>query len=182
VTKRAALYAMSSQARARSGRSKWICVVRASPGSQLGARRSPETRRGPWLRDRPLARRPEHHVALDALGNAIRLLLTAGQLQDSTRAEALIEGFPAKQVIADKTPTFRADAVIPSRASRAVPIPCDRHTYKEGYLVECLIRSNIFAAQQLATTRLPRHFSLSSRSPASWSGCDETPRNLVLLS
>lgn len=88
------------------------------------------------------------HIAVDALGNPVRLLLTAGQVHDSTQAEALIEGFPAKHVIADKAYdadrirtylTFLADAVIPSTASRTTPIPYDRHIYKERHLVECFI-------------------------------------------
>ena len=33
------------------------------------------------------------HIAVDALGNPLRLLLTAGQRHDSPQAGALIEGF-----------------------------------------------------------------------------------------
>jgi transposase len=60
----------------------------------------------------------------------------------------LIEGFPAKHVIIDKACdadrirgylTFHAAAVIPSKASRTVPIPYDRYIYKERHLVECFI-------------------------------------------
>jgi transposase len=60
----------------------------------------------------------------------------------------LVEGFAAAHVIADKaydTNKFRdflairADAVIPSRASRKEPIPHDQHRYKERHLVECFI-------------------------------------------
>lgn len=99
------------------------------------------------------------HIAVDALGNPVRLLLTAGQVHDSTQAEALIEGFPAKHVIADKAYdadriraflTFRADAVIPSTASRTTPIPYDRHVYKERHLVECFF-SKIKHFRRVAT-------------------------------
>jgi len=42
------------------------------------------------------------HAAVDELGNPVRLILTAGQVSDYTQAEALIEGFPADYVLADK--------------------------------------------------------------------------------
>ncbi len=42
------------------------------------------------------------HAAVDAFGNPVRLLLTAGQTSEYTQAEALIEGFEAGYVLADK--------------------------------------------------------------------------------
>jgi hypothetical protein len=42
------------------------------------------------------------HVAVDALGNPLRLILTPGQVHDSTQAEALIGGLAAENVIGDK--------------------------------------------------------------------------------
>ena len=42
------------------------------------------------------------HVAVDALGNALRLLYTAGQVHESTKAEALIDDLQAQNVIGDK--------------------------------------------------------------------------------
>ncbi|MDD5463337.1 MAG: transposase, partial [Methylococcales bacterium] len=41
------------------------------------------------------------HVAVDALGNPVRLLLTAGQRSEHTQAKALVDGFHADFVIAD---------------------------------------------------------------------------------
>ena len=89
------------------------------------------------------------HIAVDALGNVLRLLYTAGQVHESTRAEALITGLPAENVIGDKafdSDRFRAHladrgatAVIPSNASRKQAIPYDRHVYKERHLVEVFI-------------------------------------------
>jgi len=88
------------------------------------------------------------HIAVDALGNPLRLIATAGQVHDSTQAEALVEDFDAAHVIADKAYdnnefraflAFRSDAVIPSRVSRTEPIPHDQHRYKERHLVECFI-------------------------------------------
>jgi transposase len=79
----------------------------------------------------------------------LRLLYSAGQVHESTKAEALISDFPAENVIGDKafdSDRFRAHlatrsmaAVIPSNASRSRAIPYDRHLYKERHLVECFI-------------------------------------------
>jgi putative transposase len=89
------------------------------------------------------------HIAVDALGNVLRLLYTAGQAHESTKAEALIAGLPAQNLLGDKafdSDRFRANlaqrniaAVIPSNASRARAIPYDAHLYKERHLVECFI-------------------------------------------
>jgi putative transposase len=89
------------------------------------------------------------HIAVDALGNVLRLLYTAGQVHESTKAEALIAGLPGQHILGDKafdSDRFRAHvaqrkmvAVIPSNASRARAIPYDTHLYKERHLVECFI-------------------------------------------
>ncbi len=42
------------------------------------------------------------HVAVDALGHPVRLLLTAGQASEYGQANALIEGFNTDYVLADK--------------------------------------------------------------------------------
>lgn len=42
------------------------------------------------------------HIAVDALGNPLRLILTAGQESDVTHGAALIKDFAAQAVIADK--------------------------------------------------------------------------------
>jgi transposase len=88
------------------------------------------------------------HVAVDALGNPLRLILTPGQINDCTQAEALIDGITAKHVLADRAYdtdriraylAFRADAVIPAKATRKQPVPHDEDLYKERHLVECFI-------------------------------------------
>jgi putative transposase len=89
------------------------------------------------------------HIAVDALGNVLRLLYSAGQVHESTKAEELIADLPAQNIIGDKafdSDRFRAHlaqrtltAVIPSNASRARAIPHDPHLYKERHLVECFI-------------------------------------------
>jgi transposase len=89
------------------------------------------------------------HIAVDALGNVLRLLYTGGQVHESTKAEALIAGLAAQNILGDKafdSDRFRAHvaqrnmtAVIPSNANRAQAIPYDAHLYKERHLVECFI-------------------------------------------
>ena len=101
------------------------------------------------------------HIVVDALGNVLRLLYTAGQMHESTQAEALIAGLSAENLIGDKafdSDRFRAHlaarnmtAVIPSNASRARALPYDCHLYKERHLVETLHQQN----QALSAHRHP---------------------------
>jgi transposase len=86
------------------------------------------------------------NIAVDALGNPLRFILTEGQVHDIRQAGALIEGFACEKVLADKgydSNEFRAaiaskgaEAVIPSKRSRSEPIPYDKDVYKERNLVE----------------------------------------------
>lgn len=90
------------------------------------------------------------HAAVDALGNPVRLLLTAGQVSEYTQADALIGGFRADFVIADKG--YDSDAfveaienggaipVIPPRSNRKTPRDYDKDIYKERNLVERLFQ------------------------------------------
>jgi transposase len=76
----------------------------------------------------------------DSLGRPLRFILTPGQTGDVLSAAALIEGFSAQAVLADKaydSNAFRqviaqtgAQAVIPSNRTRKLPIPHDRAIYK----------------------------------------------------
>ncbi len=89
------------------------------------------------------------HLATDALGNAIRFILTGGERNDITEAESLIENLSAGYVLADKGYDSEAlvlkleelgsEAVIPSRANRKTQRVIDRHLYKERHLIECYI-------------------------------------------
>ncbi len=86
------------------------------------------------------------HLAADALGNALRFILTGGERNDITQAEHLVAGFSAEYVIADKGYDSEifvlrlkgrdAEAVIPSRASNKVRREIDTHLYKERHLIE----------------------------------------------
>jgi transposase len=86
------------------------------------------------------------HLATDALGNALRFILTGGERNDITQAELLVKGLCAGYVIADKGYDAEAfvahlkgrasEAVIPSRATNKVQREIDTHLYKERHLVE----------------------------------------------
>ena len=87
-------------------------------------------------------------MAADALGNPIRMVLTAGQAHDVTQAEALIRDLTAEHVIADKgydssslvgaIETSGAEAVIPPRSNRREPRGYDAHLYRERDQIERL--------------------------------------------
>jgi transposase len=86
------------------------------------------------------------HACVDALGNPIRLIVTAGQVADVTQGAALVTGIPTEAVIADKgydsdelVATIEitgAEAVIPPRSNRNRPRKVDWHRYKARNLVE----------------------------------------------
>ena len=83
---------------------------------------------------------------MDALGNPVRTILTAGQDADITQAEALIDGFAADAVVADKgydsdafvarIESQGAHAVIPPRSNRLAQRSVDWCEYKDRNLVE----------------------------------------------
>jgi transposase len=86
------------------------------------------------------------HLATDALGNAVRFILTGGQRNDITQAEQLVENFSAEYVIADKgydaepfvlkLKERNCEVVIPSRRNHKVQREIDTHLYKERHLIE----------------------------------------------
>ena len=86
------------------------------------------------------------HLAVDAHGMPVRILITEGTKHDSTQAGLLIEGISADHLLADKA--YDSDAiilqlrqqginpVIPSRSNRLNPRAFDKHLYKLRHLVE----------------------------------------------
>lgn len=78
-------------------------------------------------------------MVCDGLGRPLRFMLTAGQRHDNLTAKALLAGFQAKAVLADRAydnndlrqaiAEMGADVVIPSTRSRKQPIPHDEITY-----------------------------------------------------
>ena len=86
------------------------------------------------------------HLATDALGNALRFILTGGERNDITQAEALVKDLVAHYVIADKGYDAEAfvlklkernsEVVIPSRINHKEQRKIDEHLYKERHLIE----------------------------------------------
>ncbi|MCE3224625.1 MAG: Transposase family [Nitrospira sp.] len=82
----------------------------------------------------------------DGLGNPLRFIVTGGERHDCTQAQALLAGFHAQAVLADKG--YDADelvnwihqtgavVVIPPRSNRTVLRDYDTGLYKERNLVE----------------------------------------------
>ena len=135
------------------------------PGSRLGAHRLDDCPRSParcWSAKKGAT--PEEaaareglgrsrgglttkvHAACDALGNPLRLLLTPGQRNDITQADALVAGYDADAVIADRgydadwlvTQIAEAGAapVIPPKKNRTEQRDYDAELYKERNAVE----------------------------------------------
>lgn len=87
------------------------------------------------------------HALVDGLGNPLKFILTAGQRNDITQAEALTENVTNSTVIADKgydSNAFIANleskgctVVIPPKRNRKVQRDYDKYLYKERHLVEC---------------------------------------------
>ena len=86
------------------------------------------------------------HLAVDAHGMPVRVLITAGPVADCTQAGKLIEGFTAEDLIADKGYDSNAiveqatrqgmQAQIPPRSNRKEARTYDKHLYKLRHLVE----------------------------------------------
>jgi transposase len=86
-------------------------------------------------------------MVVRGLGLPARFKLTAGHRGDAPQADPLIEGLPAKVVMADaaydsdrlrqKITEKGAVAVIPNNPSRASKYPLDKHLYAQRHLVEC---------------------------------------------
>jgi transposase len=90
------------------------------------------------------------HLAVDALGNAVRFILTGGEQSDHREADNLIDGIVFDCLIADKG--YDSEPFVQSlrRMGRKVVIPkrryngrtgrkYDRHLYRERHLIECFI-------------------------------------------
>lgn len=86
-------------------------------------------------------------VALvDALGNLACFILLPGQRHDSIAAPELIDGIKMDALLADKgfdnnrlrdlLRETNTQAVIPSKADRKTPIPCDFAMYRWRHLIE----------------------------------------------
>jgi transposase len=87
------------------------------------------------------------HALVDALGNPLSFLLTAGQAHDLKGADELLPQMQAATLLADKA--YDADrrvieplqaagktAVIPSKRNRKIQRTYDKEIYKERHLIE----------------------------------------------
>jgi transposase len=109
------------------------------------------------------------HIKVDALGNPLKLLLSAGQEADVTYGPALLEGGPGEATIADKgydsndmvkaIEASGSEVVIPPKANRTEQREYDKHLYKERNLVERFI-NRIKQNRRVATRydKTPRNY------------------------
>jgi transposase len=90
------------------------------------------------------------HLAVDALGNAVRFILSGGEQSDHRQADNLIENLSFDCLIADKGYDSEPFVERVERRGIKVVIPArryngrtgrkyDRHLYRERHLVECFI-------------------------------------------
>ena len=102
-------------------------------------------------------------------------MLTPGQVHDLACAEPLLEEVDPEALIGDKA--YDADPlrdtlaqreivpVIPPKANRKTPPPCDFALYCERNLIERFFNKLKHALSQHVTTSSPEIFSLASTSP-----------------
>ncbi|MFD1985478.1 IS5 family transposase [Mesorhizobium newzealandense] len=86
------------------------------------------------------------HMICDSWGRPLRFMLTAGQRHDNLTPKALLNGFQAEAVLADRAydnndlrqtiADMNAQAVIPSTRSRKVAIPHDQVIYRQRNRIE----------------------------------------------
>ena len=90
------------------------------------------------------------HVAVNALGNPLKFILTPGNHSDITQGRKLLKDYKNANVIADKAydseefvnfiTKNQCQAVIPSRKTNKNPREYKFCLYKERHLVECFFR------------------------------------------
>lgn len=108
-------------------------------------------------------------MVCDTLGRPLRFMLTPGQRHDNLTAKALLDGFQAEAVLADRAydnndlrqtiADMDAQAVIPSTRSRKVPIPHDAAAYKERNRIErCFNRLKHFRRFATRYDRKATHY------------------------
>ena len=87
------------------------------------------------------------HALVDALGNPLKFILTAGQRRDITQADSLVQNLENTMLLGDKGYDSNAFiqqleeqkciTVIPPKKNRKHKRDYDKHMYKERHLIEC---------------------------------------------
>lgn len=87
------------------------------------------------------------HAKVDALGNPLKIIITAGQRSDITQADILLHDVVNAHVVADKgydSAKLRSNLiqqgctpVIPSKSNSKNPHQYDEAIYKERHVIEC---------------------------------------------
>lgn len=100
------------------------------------------------------------HAVTDALGNPLKIILSAGNVHDSKLAEELLFGMEAKAVLADKgynskkiealIKEMNSEVVIPPKKNAINPRDYDKHLYKERHVIECFFQK-IKESRRVAT-------------------------------
>ncbi|RYG28590.1 MAG: IS5 family transposase [Burkholderiales bacterium] len=109
------------------------------------------------------------HMLADTLGRPLRFTITAGQVGDITQAPALLQGYAAKAVLADKAydsnalreiiATMGAEVVIPSNRTRKIIIEHDEGIYISRNRIErCFGRMKHFRRFATRYERRTIHF------------------------
>jgi transposase len=109
------------------------------------------------------------HMAADALGRPLKLILTPGQRGDAPIAPALLHGLSPRRVLADKAydsnalrsliADMNAEAVIPCNPTRKQLIPYDFEAYKLRNTIErCFNKLKHFRRIATRFDRRAAHF------------------------
>ena len=123
---------------------EWLMIdashIKVHPHASGSQRREP--RYGPHKR----GVNTKLHLAVDAHGLPVRVLITAGTTADCTQAERLVEGLNAEYLLADRgydsdsiveqAESRGTKAVIPPRKNRKIQRSFDKDLYKLRHLVE----------------------------------------------
>ena len=110
------------------------------------------------------------HAVVDGRGRPLCFLLTPGQAADCRQARALLEGLAFERLIGDRgydTDGLRdwleehgAEAVIPSKRNRKVPVPHDHDAYETRHKVENLFcRTKDFTRITLRKCKTSRSYA-----------------------
>ena len=133
---------------------EWLSIDSSTIRAHMSAAGAPHTAAGQHTQALGRSRggfSTKIHVKVDALGNPLKLALTAGQRNDKVGWPMLREPSDeiASAILADRgydanwirneLAEMGVEAVIPPTKSRAQSIDYDRDLYKERYVVECFI-------------------------------------------